>query len=235
MRLKYSIPYILVAGLMVPTLPGCSILPGWNGKETDALRLQVQGLEARLQALESKPGQVSEAVAKARAAVGFVWGSYTFIDDRNRPLRHVLDDAGEPISDADGIPLVDVTGKGSVAVTNYSGTAFLVDGKGHLLTNRHVAEPWWEDESSSPLLAAGFRPVFLRLLVFFQERSDGVPLEVLRVDADQDVALVRTIGWVPIAQPLNVSGHPPEVREGQPVFLVGYPTGTRCCGCQIGI
>jgi serine protease Do len=225
MRLKYSLPYILVAGLTAPMLPGCSILPGWNGKETVALRLQVQNLEARLQALESKPDQVSEAVAKARAAVAFVWGSYTFIDSTGRPLRHVLDEAGEPISDGQGVPLVDVAGTGSVAVTRYSATAFLVDGKGHLLTNRHVAEPWWEDESSAPLLVAGFRPVFIQLRAFFQERSDGVPIEVLRLDAEQDLALVRTVGWIPIAQPLNVPDHPPEVREGQPVFLVGYPTG----------
>ena len=225
MRLKYSLPYILVAGLTAPMLPGCSILPGWNGKGTETLRLKVQNLEARLQALDSKPDQVSEAVAKARAAVAFLWGSYTFTDSTGRPLRHVLDDAGEPISDAQGVPLVDVTGKGSVAVTQYSGTAFLVDGKGHLLTNRHVAEPWWEDESSAPLLAAGLRPVFIQLRAFFQERSDGVPIEVLRVDTELDVALVRTVGWIPGAEPLSVLPYSERVQEGQPVFLVGYPTG----------
>ena len=80
-------------------------------------------------------------------------------------------------------------------------------------------------ESSAPLLAAGLHPVFIRLRVFFQERSDGVPVEVLRVHPEQDLALMRTVGWVPAAQPLNVSDPPPEVREGQPVFLVGYPAG----------
>jgi hypothetical protein len=39
------------------------------------------------------------------------------------------------------------------------------------------------------------------------------------------LALVLTLGWVPSAQPLNVLSYPPEIREGQPVFLVGYPTG----------
>ena len=34
-----------------------------------------ESLEARLRALELKPDQASDAVAKARAAVAFVWGS----------------------------------------------------------------------------------------------------------------------------------------------------------------
>lgn len=71
----------------------------------------------------------------------------------------------------------------------------------------------------------GLHPVFIQLRVFFQERPDGVPVEVLRVHPEQDLALMRTVGWVSSAQPLNVSDPLPEVREGQPVFLVGYPTG----------
>jgi serine protease Do len=223
MRSKHRLFCILAAGALTLVLAGCSLAPQDDGEGIATLRLRVQSLEARLQALESKPNQVSEAVAKARAAVAFLWGSYTFIDSTGSPLRHVLDEAGEPISDAQGVPLVDVTGTGSVAVTQYSGTAFLVDGKGHLLTNRHVAEPWWEDESSAPLLAAGLRPVFIQLRAFFQERSDGVPIEVLQVDTELDVALVRTVGWIPGAKSLSV--HPESVREGAPVFLVGYPTG----------
>jgi hypothetical protein len=41
MRLKYSRAYILVVALIAPMLPGCSMLSGWNGKETEALRLKV--------------------------------------------------------------------------------------------------------------------------------------------------------------------------------------------------
>lgn len=225
MRLSYTIPYIFLASLMAPAISGCSLLSGRDGKENETLRQRIEILEARLQALESRPAQVSEAVAKARAAVAFVWASYTFTDFTGHPLRHVLDEAGEPIADAEGVPLVDVTGTGSVAVTNYSGTAFLVDEKGRMLTNRHIAEPWWEDESSAPLLAAGLRPVFIHLRAFFQDGFDAVPIEVLRVDAEQDVALLRALGSVPHTQPLTVPAQAPEVREGQPVFLVGYPTG----------
>lgn len=164
-------------------------------------------------------------MAKARAAVVFVWGAYTFVDDAGRPLRFVLDEAGEPIADAQGVPMVDLTGTGAVATQRYSGTAFLVDRQGHLLTNRHIAEPWWEKEDPEPLLAAGLQPRFVQLRAFFQDRAEPVPVEVLRVDPELDVALIRTIDWTPTAEPLAIHPRPDEVTEGQAVMLVGFPTG----------
>lgn len=215
----------LAFAMAIMGIAGCATDPGSIGGDREALQLQIETLEARLRILEARAGQVSVAVTSARAAVAFIWGTYTFVDAGGRPLRHVLNDAGEPIADPHGVPLVDLAGTGPVAVAHYSGTGFLVDTQGHLLTNRHIAEPWWEDESSAPLLGAGLRPVFLRLRAFFQERPDGVPLEVVRVDTKQDVALARTVGWIPTAAPLPLHPEPERLREGQPVVLVGYPTG----------
>jgi hypothetical protein len=121
------------------------------------LQQQLDALETRLRTLENRREQVPAAVAKARAAVAFIWAAYAFVDEAGRPLRHVLNEAGEPIADVQGIPKVDVTGTGTVAALHYSGTAFLVDRQGHLLTNRHIAEPWWENEDAAPPLAAGYR------------------------------------------------------------------------------
>jgi len=215
----------LVLGLTLGALAGCSLLPVPSRSEVESLRAHVQVVDSRLQAFESAQGQLKGVLDKARAAVTYVWGTYTFVDPERRPLRHVLNDAGEPIADAQGVPLVDATGTGAVAVTNYCGTGFLVGKNGELLTNRHVAEPWWEDDTSAPLLAAGFRPVFLRLRAFFQDHATGVPIEVLRVDPDQDVALVRTIGWTPTSEPLPLHPDPDALEDGQPVMLMGFPTG----------
>jgi len=210
---------------LVLTLGACASAPSKGPGTVEALQTQVQTLEARLRTLEARREQVPVAVAKARAAVAFVWGTYTFVDDAGRPLRHVLDETGEPIADAKGVPMVDLTGTGAVAVQSYSGTAFLVDREGALLTNRHIAEPWWDREEAAPLLAAGLRPVFLRLRAFFPGRPDPVPLEVLRVDPSLDVALIRTVGWTPTADPLPIHPEPDRITEGQPVMLVGFPTG----------
>jgi len=216
---------MLALGLVLAVAAGCVATPHGDQEDTKVLRAQVQSLEARVQAVESRREQVPAVVGKARAAVAFVWGTYTFVDAAGHPLRHVLNEVGEPVADAKGVPMVDFTGTGSIAVTNYTGTAFLVGREGELLTNRHVAQPWWEDEASAPLLAAGLRPVFLRLRAFLPERIEAVPIEILRVDAEQDIALVRIVGWTPTAEPLPMHPTPEAVPEGQPVILIGYPTG----------
>jgi serine protease Do len=210
---------------VVLAVTGCVATPHGELEDTRVLRAQIESLEARVRAIESRREQVPAVVAKARAAVAFISGTYTFVDAAGRPLRHVLNEVGEPVADAKGVPLVDLTGTGPIAVTRYTGTAFLVGRHGELLTNRHVAQPWWEDEASAPLLAAGLRPAFLRLRAFLPERIEAVPIEVLRMDAEQDIALVRTVGWIPTADPLPIHPTPEAVAEGQPVILIGYPTG----------
>jgi serine protease Do len=203
---------------------GCAILAADRGPEAQ-LQARLETLEARLATLEHEAAPIAPVVTRARAAIALVWGTYTFVDEAGRPLRHVLDKAGEPIADPQGVPLVDLEGTGAVAVTNYSGTAFLVGPRGELLTNRHIAEPWWEDEASEPLLTAGLRPLFIRLRAFFPDAREAIPIEVIRVAAEQDIALVRTLGWTPAAEPLRLHPRPEDLEDGQPVLLMGYPTG----------
>jgi len=182
----------LILGMAVATAAACAALPQEDRGEAEALRAQVRALEARVRVVESRREQVPTVVANARAAIAYVRGTYTFVDAGGQPLRHVLNDLGEPIADPKGVPLVDLEGTGPIAVVNYCGTAFLVGRQGELLTNRHIAEPWWGDESSAPLLAAGLRPVFLRLRAFFQERVEAVPIEVVRVEGVR--VIVRPTG-----------------------------------------
>ena len=217
--------HTLALGLALGVAGGCAALPDAGPGALAALRAHVQDLEVRLRAAEAEKAQTARILQRARGAIAYVRGIYTFVDAEGRPLRHILNDVGEPVADPHGIPLVDVLGTGPIAVVNYCGTAFLVGPQGEVLTNRHIAEPWWEDKASAPLLAAGLRPVFLRLRAFFQERVEAVPLEVLRVDATQDIALLRTMGWIPIAEPLSLHPAPEDLEDGQPVILIGYPTG----------
>jgi S1-C subfamily serine protease len=217
-------PRLLFMLVAVLALIGCAAGPGVPQGAYDDLIRQVGNLERRLETIEARDGQMANVLARARGATAYIWGAYTFVDKEGRPLRHVVDAKGRPVADPEGTPLVDVQGRGPIAVENYCGTAFLVGAEGEMLTNRHLAEPWWEDDESAPLLAAGMKPVFLRLRAFFQERSGGVPIEVLRVDGSLDIALVKTVGWVPAARPLVL--HPnPERVEGQPIFLIGFPSG----------
>jgi S1-C subfamily serine protease len=216
---------LIFAALACTILAGCAMIAGLQNDTPADITQKMARLEKRLEAVEARQRDMTEVLARARGAVAYVWGTYTFVDKEGKPLRHVLNDQGEPVADPQGVPLVDVTGTGSIAITNYCGTAFLVGEDGMLLTNRHIAEPWWEDEKAAPLLAAGLKPIFIRLRAFFQERPTGVPIEVLRIDEKLDIALVKTVGWSPSAQPLALHSDSTEVEEGQPIILIGYPTG----------
>src|SRR3989304_481248 len=59
----------------------------------------------------------------------------------------------------------------------------------------------------------------------FEERPQAVTIEVVRVHAEQDIALIRTMGWIPMPEPLPLYTEPQQLEEGQPVIMMGYPTG----------
>lgn len=224
MNCDASLRWLLVLLVIFP-VTGCALNSGNTSDRYEDILHHVRSLDRRIQTLEARESRMVDVLARARGAVSYVWGTYTFVDYQGLPLRYVVNELGEPVADPRGTPQVDVKGQGPIAVKNYCGTAFLVASDGKMLTNRHVAEPWWEDEESAPLLAAGLKPVFLRLRAFFQERVEGVPIEVLRIDERRDIALVKPLGWVPVAPPLTLKPDPDDPEEGQPVLLIGYPTG----------
>ena len=65
-------------------------------------------------------------------------------------------------------------GKGAPYTVDYYGTGFLVERGGLVLTNRHVAEPWWNDAAAQAFQAQGFQPRFVRLRAFFPHQGAGV-------------------------------------------------------------
>ena len=99
--------------------------------------------------------------------VCLIQGAYLFRDAEGRPLRYRLDENGNALKDADDNPLLDPEGKGPVHEVEYVGTGFLVDRRGLVLTNRHIAEPWWNDEHAQSLAERGYTPKQTALRAFF--------------------------------------------------------------------
>ncbi len=211
---------ILLCGLFV----GCASLINLDGS-MKAMNRKIESLEKRLAVMESRQTKRGIALSKARDAVVFVWGAYTFVDSGGHPLRQVLNESGRPIADPQGVPLVDIKGTGPVVYTNYCGTAFLAGPDGLLLSNRHVAQPWWEEKKDEALIRAGLKPAFLILRAFFQEKGEGVPVEAVSYDEKYDIATLRTVNWKPETRPLTMFPESETIREAQAILLVGFPTG----------
>jgi S1-C subfamily serine protease len=94
-----------------------------------------------------------------------------------------------------------------------------------VLTNRHVAEPWWNDSDAQSFAERGFSPRLTTLRAFFTQQKEPVALTRVVVGSSADVALLRCDlrGRRLPAVPLDRSGR--GAVTGQPVVLVGFPAG----------
>lgn len=108
--------------------------------------------------------------------------------------------------------------------TRVSGTGFLVT-KNLIATNRHVVEPWFEDQDDEAQIKAGAKPKLEKLVAFFPGMMDPVKLGDVRVSMDQDLAVARLVeGPLPeTIQPLPIADRISE--PGASVIVVGYPLG----------
>lgn len=105
-----------------------------------------------------------------------------------------------------------------------AGTGFIV-GDGLLVTNRHVAEPWYGDAESEALIHRGASPVLESLQVFFPGSPVPVKLFSASVSTSSDLAILRAdnaelVRDLP-ALPLTKSSCSP----GQFLAVIGYPLG----------
>jgi S1-C subfamily serine protease len=191
-----------------------------------AVRDDLVQTRLRLQNLESERAVGERIIREYGPGVGLIQGTYAFYDKSSRPLRYRLDDDDRIVRDDSGTPVLDPAGSGRVHSVEYFGTGFLVDGrKGLLLTNRHVAEPWWNDASAQLQVDKGYSPRFTSFRAFFPQETEPFELEVERLSETTDLAVVRLETRrhkVPVL-PLDRSGG--GAVAGQPVVVVGYPAG----------
>jgi len=106
--------------------------------------------------------------------------------------------------------------------TRISGTGFVV-ADGLLATNRHVAEPWFEDPDSDALIAKGATPKLEKLVAYFPGSPAPVNLTPAILSGDGDLAIVRIDGGPEGLRPLPLASQRP--NPGELVAVVGYPMG----------
>ncbi len=193
--------------------------------EVEAVRSDLQATRERIVSLETEKAGAERIIRDFGPGVCLIQGSFVFVDAEGRSLRYVLDAAGQPRRDAAGEYTLDALGTGEVHSVDYVGTGFLVERHGLLLTNRHVAEPWWKDATAAAVLALGAKPRVVSFRAFFPRESRALDLTVVRVSESVDLALVRVDlkgRKVPVL-PLDRSGR--AAVPGSAVVVLGYPTG----------
>jgi len=200
------------------------------GEEAVALKRELEATRARLTALESERTAGQRVIQDYGAGVCLIQASYAFYDEQGRPLRDRNGGEGQATGSGagqaagtDGSAAPDPLG--TIHTVDYYGTGFLVDREGRILTNRHVAEPWWNDETAERLAAAGYQPRFVTFRAFFPREEEPIDLVAERRSESMDLAILRVDlrgRTVPVL-PLDRSGR--AAVPGQPMMVMGYPTG----------
>lgn len=127
------------------------------------------------------------------------------------------------VDDASGEPLKSWR-DGRLLTNELTGTGFII-GKGKILTNRHVAEPWWQETSHAFPIEPGLTPRIEVFRAFFPDVVDPVPLKVERVSDVVDIALLSFDTESVEMQERELDLSDKDAIEGEPVVLLGYPAG----------
>jgi serine protease Do len=142
--------------------------------------------------------------------------------------------SGEPTADEHNNRLLSLTGNGPEVHLDIFGTGFLASNNGQILTNHHVAEPWWQNDELKEMLDQGLEPVIAEMTAYFPGVPHGVAIKTEKISSAADVAVVKgNVSELGIKQIALADGRRSAVSGG-PVVLLGYPTALNAILARAG-
>ena len=203
--------------------------------EVSDLRKQLAENTSMLRKIETE-SQAAEDVIRAYApSVCLVHVSVGFLDhESRRPLRYGgITPDGEPLKDSDGNPVYTLEGRAPEVRADFFGTGFLV-AEGKILTNHHVAQPWWKNEELSTVLSQGLDPSLAEMAVYFPDASGGISVNVSQISDEADLAVLQG-DFANLKRPILKTNPKKEAAiSGQPLISLGYATGINAMLARAG-
>lgn len=173
----------------------------------DVLRSQVRDLRKAADDDARQRAAMHRAMEVYSGGVCLLHGAFTLLRHEDEKLVAAQDSEGNPM------------------ILEYLGSGFLASQSGHVITNRHVVEPWWNNPSVAGLLDQGLTPTLLGITATFPGMEpimvDTATIRVSPEGADVAVMVVDVHG----APVLPLSSAAPGTAGGERVMLMGYPTG----------
>ncbi len=163
---------------------------------TNDLRDQVRQLTSEVERLQQEQAMPAMVLNRYRNSICYIFGVYRVGFPNQQPALRV----------------------------RVSGTGFVV-ANGLLATNRHVAEPWYEDAEADALIRRGATPQLEKLLAFFPGMPDAINVTPVVFSAHGDLAVlqVQNAPAVDKLTPLPLAAAPS--HPGELVAVIGYPMG----------
>ena len=195
--------------------------------DNEALKRQLQETQNQLNRLENESRAAEAIVHKYGPSVCLLHVVVGLRDKHSgQMIRIAADASGKPLMDDKGMITLQTDGNGPPVQFDFFGTGFLVASDGRLLTNRHVAEPWWSDEELKELLDRGADAFALSYMAYFPGIPQGIALKLNRISELADLATLKLQSPAPPeASLLDLDERSEASVSGDPVILIGYPTG----------
>jgi DNA-binding response OmpR family regulator/S1-C subfamily serine protease len=191
-----------------------------------ALQNQLTVVEARLQKLETEGKAAQTIIQSYEPSVCLIHIVLAFRDHATGLRLHYaeLTSSGVPKTDEHDNTLLSLTGSGPEVHLEAFGTGFLASATGQILTNHHVAEPWWQNDDLKEMLDQGLEPVTAEMTAYFPGVPHGIAISTEKISSAADVAVLKAdISQLGIKQIALADGGRSAVSGG-PVVLLGYPT-----------
>jgi len=198
-RFRHHLPKAMVAVLMI--LGTAAVAHFYAAETSDErfardLQRQVSELEHQLQQVRENQGMPPEVLNQYRNSVGYIYGTFRVAFANKRPEIR----------------------------SGIAGTGFLVE-QDFVVTNRHVAEPWYGDSEAKNLIDRGATAKLEKLVIFFPGSSKSLRLQPPVVSKSSDLAVLHiedsdVVRRLPV---LPLAATPGSV--GQFITVIGYPLG----------
>ena len=198
-----------------------------DGADATGLKKQLVDAQNRLAQLEKEDKVAETVVQKYGPSVCLLHVVVEFLDRQSgKPLQIAVDASGKPQVDDKGMAQLDIGGPGPRLQVDAFGTGFLAGADKTILTNHHVAEPWWHDDELKGLLDQGVDPYVASYEAYFPGKPVAIRAKLGRISSQADVATL-TLETPPPAHTelLELDDRREASITGEAVVLMGYPTG----------
>jgi DNA-binding response OmpR family regulator/S1-C subfamily serine protease len=210
-------------------------LSGADASEVSGLRKQLEETTSRLKKVETQ-SDAAEGVIRANApSVCLLHVSVSFLDQASRrPLRYgAINPDGQPLKDSEGNVVYSLEGRAPEVREDFFGTGFIV-AQNEVLTNHHVAQPWWKNDEMDAATQQGLQPAIAEMTAYFPEAATGIPLNISQISDEADLAVLRG-DLSGLKRPiLKIDGRKEAAVSGQLLISLGYATGISAIMARAG-
>ena len=201
-------------------------MSGADAGQVAELRKQLDDTTARLKRVEGQATAADTVIRANAPSVCLLHVSVSFMDkNSHRPLRYgAINPDGEPLKDSDGNVVYTLEGRAPEVREDFFGTGFVVS-QNAILTNHHVAQPWWKNDELGAAVQQGLQPTIAEMSAYFPDAGAGINLSVAHISEDADLALLQG-DLSGLKRPsLKLDSRSEAAVSGEPLISLGYATG----------